>query len=259
MTPSSLGHDRYCDELLVQTEELRALLRDTDPGQPVPTCPGWNAAALLRHVGGNLLTVGAAVRAGEPAPGAAPSEAPDAEQLDDWLAAAAKQAARALRDAGPDRVATVFGVTQPTLAWARRATHDVVIHRADAAATVGARYEIAPDVAADAIDELLELAPAIGLTARLADPHGPQGVTGGTLHLHATDTPAEAGAEWLIELRDAGFTWSREHAKADVAVRGPLADVLRTFYRRLPAGSDRVEVLGDAALLDFWLERVSLG
>jgi len=33
---------------------------------------------------------------------------------------------------------------------------------------------------------------------------------------------------------------------------------MRVFYRRLPAGSERVEVLGEAALLDFWLERVSL-
>jgi hypothetical protein len=34
--------------------------------------------------------------------------------------------------------------------------------------------------------------------------------------------------------------------------------VLLVFYRRLPADSERVEVLGEAALLDFWLERVSL-
>jgi len=35
--------------------------------------------------------------------------------------------------------------------------------------------------------------------------------------------------------------------------------VLRVFYRRLPSNSQRVEVLGEAALLDLWLERVSLG
>src|SRR6266511_4349466 len=46
--------------------------------------------------------------------------------------------------------------------------------------------------------------------------------------------------------------------KSTVALRGPLADVLRVFHRRLPADSERVEVVGDAALLDFWLERVSL-
>jgi hypothetical protein len=33
---------------------------------------------------------------------------------------------------------------------------------------------------------------------------------------------------------------------------------MRVFHRRLPADSERVEVVGDAALLDFWLERVSL-
>ena len=76
--------------------------------------------------------------------------------------------------------------------------------------------------------------------------------------LHAADTEAGLAAEWLIELGTDGFTWRRGHEKATVALRGPLSDVLRVFYRRLPADSERVEVVGDAALRDFWLERVSL-
>lgn len=251
----TLEHDRYCDELVVLTDRLRTLLLEADPTTPVPTCPGWDVEALLRHVGTNLLTLGAAVRSGD-----APTDAePPDDLLDAWLAGAAEGCARALRDAGPDVPVELFGLTQPTSAWARRATHDVLIHLADAAGAVGEPYTADPELAADAIDELLEIAPAIGLTVRLAEVHGPDGVTGGTIHLHATDTPAELDAEWLIELRDEGLVWHRSHAKADVALRGPLADVLRVFYRRLPADSDEVEVLGDASLLDFWLERVSLG
>jgi uncharacterized protein (TIGR03083 family) len=252
-----LGHDRYCDELLAQADGFRSLLRDADPAEPVPTCPGWSVADLQRHVGRVLLTLGVAVRTGktvvpEPVP-------PEASLLDDWVAAAVEGCARALREAGPDDRAQVGGFTQSTLGWARRATHDMVIHRADAAAAVGADYTVDPEIAADAIDELLDLAPAIGLTARLGEPHGPEGVTGGTIHLHATDAPAGLEAEWLIELHDAGFVWRRDHVKADVAVRGPLTDVLRVFYRRLPADSPHLEVLGDTALLNFWLERISLG
>ncbi|WP_127355610.1 hypothetical protein [Actinacidiphila soli] len=86
-----------------------------------------------------------------------------------------------------------------------------------------------------------------------------RGDVGTSIHLHATDARPELNAEWLIELGDSGFTWHRGHDKAAVALRGPLADVLRVFYRRLPAGSARVEVLGQGALLDYWLERVSLG
>jgi uncharacterized protein (TIGR03083 family) len=252
-----LGHDRYCDELLAQTDLLRSLLRDVDPAGPVPTCPGWSVADLLRHVGGNLLTMGVAVRTGKShAPEPVP---PEASLLDGWVAAAAEGAARALREVGPDDRAQVWGMTQSTLAWARRAVHDVVIHRADAAAAVGAGFVVDPELAADTIDELLDLAPAIGLTTRLAEPHGPEAVSGGTIHLHATDARPPLEAEWLIELHDSGYVWRRDHEKADVAVLGPIADVLRVFYRRLPADSDRVEVQGDTALLDFWLERVSLG
>ena len=43
-----------------------------------------------------------------------------------------------------------------------------------------------------------------------------------------------------------------------MAVRGPLTDVLLVAYRRLPPDADGVELLGDRAVLDAWLERVSL-
>jgi len=41
-------------------------------------------------------------------------------------------------------------------------------------------------------------------------------------------------------------------------LRGPLADVLRVFAPPAPADSGRVEVLGEADLLSFWVERVCL-
>ena len=43
-----------------------------------------------------------------------------------------------------------------------------------------------------------------------------------------------------------------------MAVRGPLADVLRVACRRLSPDADGIEVLGDRAVLDAWLERVAL-
>ena len=49
------------------------------------------------------------------------------------------------------------------------------------------------------------------------------------------------------------------HEKAAVAVRGPLTGLLLVIYQRRPARGGGIEVFGDAALLDFWLERVSFG
>jgi hypothetical protein len=39
----------------------------------------------------------------------------------------------------------------------------------------------------------------------------------------------------------------------------PVTDLLLTMYRRVPLGCGRIEVIGDAGLVDFWLERVSFG
>lgn len=75
---------------------------------------------------------------------------------------------------------------------------------------------------------------------------------GRTLHLHATDTD---DAEWVVDLTGDRVAWRRAHEKSAVAVRGPVVDLLLTAYgRQAPR-----DVVGDRALLDFWLERVSFG
>ncbi|MDX2645129.1 hypothetical protein PV341_16465 [Streptomyces sp. PA03-1a] len=42
-------------------------------------------------------------------------------------------------------------------------------------------------------------------------------------------------------------------------MRGPLPGLLRLVHRRQPVAAADVEVLGDAGLLDFRLERVGFG
>lgn len=260
----TLGHDRYCDEVIAQTDLLSDVLKGADLSVIVPTCPDWTLADLVRHIGGNLHAAEMAVRTGT-AVGSPDQQVPEGTgpagdnpaALDAWLAEGAARFADTLRQAGPAAQAQIRGLQRSTAFWARRAAHDLVIHRADAAGTVGADYAVAPELAADAIDELLELIsdPQVAAASpRLAELRG----TGKSIHLHATDTAAGSAAEWLIELGPDGFTWRHGHEKSTVALRGPLADVLLVFYRRLPADSERVEVLGEAALLDFWLERVSL-
>ncbi|WP_433246952.1 maleylpyruvate isomerase family mycothiol-dependent enzyme [Streptosporangium sp. CA-135522] len=259
-----LGYDRYCDEITTQTDLLRELLKGADLSAGVPTCPGWTLAGLVRHIGGNLRTGETAVRTGQTIddPGTQVSDVagPDGDdpaELDAWLAAGAARYAETLRKAGPDTEARIWTFHGSASFWVRRALHDLVIHRADAAIAVGADYAVVPDLAADAVDELLELfsGQQAGGSPQLAELRGPVR----SIHLHATDAGAEPAAEWLIELGPDGFTWRHGHEKATVALRGPLTDVLLVFYRRLPAGSGRVEVLGESALLDLWLDHASLG
>ncbi|NDZ81708.1 maleylpyruvate isomerase family mycothiol-dependent enzyme [Streptomyces sp. SID10853] len=254
-----LGHDRYCDELLRQTGLLRSALTGTDLTATVPTCPDWSLGELARHVGRAQRWAEAIVRtkATEAVP---PDQVPDSEgapddapaALDTWLEAGAARLAATLREAGPDAAVWTWAADRRAGFWARRMVHETAVHRADAALTAGVPFEVEPEVAADTIDEWLEIlafAQASG-DKDVADLRG----AGRSIHLHATDA---ADAEWLIEFGDDGFSWRRGHEKATVALRGPLVDVLQVFYRRLPATSDRVEVLGDRELLDFWLERAS--
>ncbi len=262
---TSLEHGRFCDEVVNQTGLLVSTLEGADLSATVPTTPAWALSDLVRHIGGNLRSVETAVRTGEAVteperqiPDHGGPSGDDPAALFAWLSEAASRFAATLGAAGPGIDAQVWAVRWPTAAWARRAAHDVLVHRADAAGTVGAAYTVAPDLAADALDEFLDLmsSPQVagsGPDADAADP-GPAG----TLHLHATDTGPEVASEWLVELASPTFTWRHAHEKATVAVRGPLTDVLRVVYRRLSPDADGIEILGDRQLLDAWLERVSL-
>ncbi|QWB22794.1 MULTISPECIES: maleylpyruvate isomerase family mycothiol-dependent enzyme [Streptomyces] len=262
-----LAHERYCDEIAHQVGLLRSVVTSgADLSATVPNCPDWSLEELVRHTGGALRWVELMVRTRaqeevpeEEVPGAEGPEARgDAAALDAWLGEAGEQVVAALREAGPD--AKVWGWAGILNAgfWARRMAHEVTVHRADATLTAGLPYEVAPDIAADAIDEWLQI-----VEYAQTDPHdeaarelrGP----GRSIHLHATDAGPEVNAEWLIALTEDGVTWRRGHEKATVALRGPLTSVLLAFYRRLPLDAPELEVLGERELLEFWLERATFG
>jgi uncharacterized protein (TIGR03083 family) len=174
--------------------------------------------------------------------------------LANWLAEGAAQLADMLRAAGPDAQVWTPVPGETSVFLARRFTHETVIHRADTALALGAEFTVDEEVALDAFDEWMELDSLpqhFEIHPEKRELLGP----GRTLHFHATDTAPEAAAEWLIDLTGDAIVWRRAHEKAAVAVRGPLADLLLVIYRRMPAHSERIEVLGDVQLLDFWLER----
>ncbi|MGH4012934.1 MAG: maleylpyruvate isomerase family mycothiol-dependent enzyme [Pseudonocardiaceae bacterium] len=262
-----LSYDRYCAEIVAQTDLLRSRIAGADLTVSVPSCPDWNLGQLLRHLGGGHRWVETIVRtrATQPLPDEQVRDVSgyadeDPAVLDAWLAEGAAQLTDTLRAAGPD--AEVWtpvpdGETTPVF-WARRFAHETVIHRADATLALGVEFTVDEEVALDALDEWMEL----GSLPHIFEVHpekrellGP----GRALHVHATDTAPEAAAEWLIDLTGDAIVWRRAHEKAAVAVRGPLTGLLLVVYRRRPARSEGIEVLGDVQLLDFWLERVSFG
>ncbi|MFG2221942.1 maleylpyruvate isomerase family mycothiol-dependent enzyme [Streptomyces sp. NPDC048644] len=262
----SLTHERCCAELLAETAALRAALREGDLSATVPTCPDWSLADLALHVGGAHRWAGALVAARateniDPAgiPGATGPDDVTPDTLDAWLAEGADLAVRALREAGPDTAVWTWSPVHTAGFWARRMVHETVIHRADAALSAGVPFEVGPEVAADCVEEWLQLCALPAVAERLAAKGEPPFGPGRSIHLHATGTPPELNAEWFLDLSGDRLVHRRGHEKATVALRGPLTEVLRVFYRRLPADSELVDVVGDRALLDQWLEYATFG
>jgi uncharacterized protein (TIGR03083 family) len=260
-----LSYDRYCDEIVVQADLLSTSLKDADLTVPVPSCPGWTAGQLVRHLGDAQRWAETTVRTRAAGPllvehsrGLPAAAHDDPAILGPWLAEGAGELAGTLRAAGPGTPVWTPVPGGTTDFYARRFTHETAIHRADATLALGQEYVLDSDVAVDAVDEWLELGSLpmhFEVHPRMRELLGP----GRTLHFHATDAAPEAGAEWLIDLTGDAVTWRRAHQKAAVAVRGPLTDLLLVIYKRRPARGDGIEVFGDVALLDFWLERVSFG
>ncbi len=240
--------------LLNQTQAFGELIRGADQSTPVPTCPDWNLKQLFRHVGrGNRWAAQiVAERRNEPLDprdvrDGKPPDDPDAAI--DWLNGGAQQIIMAVDQVGSDARVWTFLGPRPAGWWIRRRLHEAVVHLADAALALGVDFDPAPELAADAINEWIEL------MVVQADRKSPPLERGRTMHLHATDAGLGPTGEWSIVNDEDGLSWTHEHGKGDVALRGPARDLLLAIVRRRSHADSGIEVFGDTAVWDTWLER----
>ena len=219
----------------------------TNWDRPVPQCPDWDAAELVRHTGSILSWMSAVVeskqrvsrRSLNPAPG-------NSLDLAEWYLAALGRTLDVLGSAHPDSETWTFSSTGDSRVrwWCRRLAVEVAIHRFDIeqAATDEDGPPPTPvdgDVAAAGIEEfVIEFLPVLLAQDGI-------GNLSGILHFHATD----ASTEWWIDLNRGGIARSG-HAKADTALRGTRSDLLLWLTNRQP--SQALQVLGDGAVLDRW-------
>jgi len=232
----------------VAGDDARALVvaAEADWGRPVPHCPAWDAAGLVRHTGGIFLWMADVVTSGERVSRRTLDPAPeDPAGLAAWYLGALDRTLGALGAADPDALTWTFSSTgdRRVAWWCRRLAVEVAIHRWDAqhAMADGGRGPdpLDGEVARAGIKEfVVEFLP--GLLAR----EGVEGL-GGSLHLFATDRPAE----WWIDLDATGSTIpGRENA--DTAVRGSRSDLLLWLTNRGPL--DTIEVSGNPLVPDHW-------
>jgi uncharacterized protein (TIGR03083 family) len=240
-----MEHLEHLEVVTAQAGALASAARAVGPDPTVPAVPEWTMAKLVKHTGTTHAWARANVeRGGEfvsPADldlglPASPGDYPD------WLEAGAAAFATVVGAADPDAPTWSWGNDSHVRFWSRRMAHETTIHRWDAESATGAQAPIALDLAVDGIDERLEhLVPSMEFNAAGA---GALDGEGESVHLHCTD----ADGEWFLRFAPDGFTFTREHAKGDVAVRGPASDLLLWLVGRGPL--DALEVLGDPGVLD---------
>ncbi len=251
-----LAHDRYLAAVTAQSGLFVEALTGADLAAQVPSCPDWTLHELAQHVGRvHRMVTGIVTRRATTPPDfdtlevAAPEEG---DGLCAWFREGAGELVAAISSADPHTPVWSWADDQSVGFWARRMAHETAVHRADAELALGREFALEPDLAADAISELLSLLSlpqSVRFRPELAELRG----EGQILHLHSTDPGLGEAGEWIVRRTPSGPVWEHGHAKGDVAVRGAVVDLLLLLLRRVPRDASPVTVLGDVGVLDHWL------
>ncbi|HZU71587.1 MAG TPA: maleylpyruvate isomerase family mycothiol-dependent enzyme [Acidimicrobiales bacterium] len=208
------------------------------PGDPVPTCPDWKVLDLATHLGEFIGFWTHVLCEGTGRPKTPWNPAP-ANDLAPWFAEIGGHLVAELAAASGDTPVWTWSPTDQTAGFvARRCAHELTVHRVDAELVSGSHGPIDPDIAADGIDEMFMIA--------TDGPRAGAAGNGETLHVHGTDRPAE----WFVTLAPTGTTVEARHEKADLALRGPVAELELLLYQRPTSAG--IERLGDEGVLDAW-------
>lgn len=242
---------RLADGLCAQTSAFAAAITGLDPRMVVPTCPEWRLRDLVAHIGQAHRWSAGIVRTGtgSAVPDPLAADPGPVEGWPGWLRAGAAELADAIQGTGPDTVVWTFLGERAAGFWLRRMLHDTTVHHADAALLAGIEFTVEPDLAADAISELLDLLSEPGvekLRPDLAELRG----HGQTIALHAAEADLPG---WLITRTPEGVRWERRTADGDLTLRGPVRDLVLVLSRRSAPADVPVAVDGDAGLFTHWL------
>jgi uncharacterized protein (TIGR03083 family) len=239
----------FCDAVAAEIRRFEEAIAGADLKTSVPTCPPWDVAQLIKHLGLVHRWAECLVRklAQEPLDfkQIELDLPPDESGYPAWFASGGQRLLATLRAADPDAAMWAWGADQHARFWMRRMAHETGMHRADAEAALGRGPSFEATIAVDGIDEFLENLPhAASFVPSVKELRG----NGESIHFHCTD----AEGEWLIELHPDGFHWQHGHGKGSAAVRGAASDVLLLIYGRKKHADGAFEVFGDAAVLDRW-------
>lgn len=142
--------------LTAATGEVARLVGEIDPTTAVPACPDWCVADLVEHLGGVHQWARHAIVEGGPEGRPAPAPQ-DLSRLAEWYAGHAGDLVDTLATTDHAAPAWTFGRRAGTVGWwARRQTHETLMHTCDLLAAVGREQEWhpAPAVLWDGVREV---------------------------------------------------------------------------------------------------------
>lgn len=244
-----MDRDAYLDSLRADRTRLAALAGRGGLDDTVPTCPDWTLRDLLVHLGRihrwAMDSSKLAPDADFPRLGPRPSADEDVVA---WVVDGLDELIDDLGSTDLDAACWTFAGPGTRRFWLRRQAMETAVHRFDAETTLGPADPVDPEIAADGVDEWLDL------EARRWYKGRPE--IAGTIHLHATDDGADGAGEWFIQVDTARLHWNHGHEKGDVAVRGGRSDLFLLAWRRKDAAD--LEMFGDAELLDAFLHQTQV-
>ncbi len=253
-----MDRDTFLDVLHHESTALLAAARGADPAGPVPGCPDWTTTDLVWHLGEVHDFWGYIVRERATAPDAYDDPPRPNDGASTPAAFEAVHTFASERAAELHRVLSGADLSTPVWSWTpqkdiafvlRRMAHETAAHRVDAEHAAGRDHRIDAALAADGVDEFLAFfLPRVG---------GDAPPLGGSVHVHCTDVGvADGDGEWTVRTGDDGaFIVTRDHTKADAALRGDAHDLLMALWRRAPL--DSITVFGDRELAEAFIARAS--
>ncbi|MCY3562172.1 MAG: maleylpyruvate isomerase family mycothiol-dependent enzyme [bacterium] len=238
----SFDTDTYVAATAREGAAVGAVAAAGDLDAPVPSCPRWPLQKLIGHLGWvyNWVSEHIERRSATVLDRDAFPRPPAGEAVIDWYGAAHARVLEALEGIDPAEAVWSWAGINTGAFWHRRLAQESLIHRWDAENAVGEPGPLDSDLAADGVDELVEVILPFG--ARSAQGPLPEG----TLHLHRTD----GHGEWLCRIAEGRMEVARVHGRGDVAVRGTGEQLDLVLWRRIEP--DDVEVFGDLGVLAAW-------
>lgn len=229
-----------------EAEQLLAAARRA-PDAAVAACPDWTVTDLVGHVGEVYRFVArtAGRRASAPVPPGEGDLRPTdggTDELWRWFADALEAVTATLAGLDPAEPVWTWVPDRVGAFYHRRMVHETTIHRVDAESATGTAGIVDIDVAADGIDEIVE----VGMRYRIRGPVTDHPAA--SLLLEQTDGPGR----WRLATVDGIMQVARGRDvgdRADAVVRGPADELYLGLWGR---PTRALTVVGDEAAWRAW-------